>query len=384
MWEDNDNNNQSDLFGDVSSNDGSACSHDNEHQPLNKQYRKALNMGDKSLSAVKAVAKVTSDYRKNQVSDWLAPRDHLNTASYAQNEVLTYGYVPTITVGCLPHKEHKDCLFETTNGRDTFRVQSYPDVGLPYGKYPRLIIPFLVKHAKMQIDHKKASADPQYPLEVYLGKNFNEFLSIINIEIGGGSKGKNGTYHRVADQLNRLLMTRFSIKTENETHGAFRHLMIVTQGSYRIDHDAKGNVVPDWGDGRLILSNEFYKEAISHSLPVDLRVMFQLRSSFQMDLYTWLQYRLNRIDVPLYLSWGSIKSQFGNQYANTPSGLAAFKQSFKEGMGQVINAMTTYDKRMVTQSNQPQIVIKSNQVIIYPLPKLLRLVENDNNTVTPT
>lgn len=332
-----------------------------------KQSRGVIPIDSKKANAVAKVAAIAKNYNKEAVTEWLSPDSMKDRAGSLTHEMAAYGYMPSVLLTCMPHKE-MGTYHEGYNGRKKICIQSFPDIGLPYGRYPRLIMPFLAKHAKMQIDHKKAAADPNYRLEINLGKNFDEFLRAINIK---GSGGETMRRARVSDQFHRLLSCQFRIQIEDEDmqRGAFKQMHIASEGCYNLVKNKNGHMVPDWRDGSIVLSREFYNEIRNHSLPVRLTVLFQLESSLQIDIYTWLEYRINYIDKPMYLSWANVKQQFGGKYADTPQGMAHFKSKFKDALNKVISISTT-------DLHCPMVHIKGQQIIIFPLQKRLSVVDN--------
>ena len=58
------------------------------------------------------------------------------------------GYMARVLVqATLPHSDPKVAIFERTNGKFSLVVMGHPQVGLPYGVYPRLILAWLVTEA---------------------------------------------------------------------------------------------------------------------------------------------------------------------------------------------------------------------------------------------
>ena len=81
---------------------------------------------------------------------------------------------------------------------------------------------------------------------------------------------------------------------------------------------------------RLLLTDGFFQECITHPVPIDLRAYKALRGSpLAMDAYTWLSYRMSythRRTQPI--RWESLMMQFGSNY--NPANFEQSKRDFKK------------------------------------------------------
>src|SRR3546814_16444949 len=69
---------------------------------------------------------------------------------------------------------------------------------------------------------------------------------------------------------------------------------------------------------RFVLSEDFFGNLMEHSVPMNERAFVALkRSPTQMDLYTWLAYRLPRIpeNEEVLIRWEALQQHLGNESA---------------------------------------------------------------------
>lgn len=224
------------------------------------------------------------------------------------------GYLATALVyASLPHSQIDGAVFKRRNGPYAMTVLNDPEIGLPYGKIPRIITAFLCTEAKRTNERV-----------VTLGRSQAAFLSKIGMTSSGG---RNGTLGRVDDQSRRLLTSTITLTSDENDQFRWKKVSIAESGCllwdpHRPDEDCL------W-ESTLTLSEPFFREASEHGVPIDMRALHQLRSPLGIDLYLWLTYRLHRLSKPTPVSWSQIKNQFGSNYANTHRGLLDFIARFK-------------------------------------------------------
>jgi hypothetical protein len=216
------------------------------------------------------------------------------------------GFVSRLFIGTtLPHSEPADNQFTRTNGLYDLCLLAPRQVGLPYGRYPRLALAWMITEAV-----KKKT--PLLPLPTSLSK----FASQIGVTPSTGCKG---TLTQLRDQLLRLvnltILCLDSSLSPNALPTAFRGggVHLVKQYLLWWDQPAPGDLDPF-----LLLSQDFYDEILAHPVPIDLEVIRALRSPLEIDVYMWLTYRsvrACRIGRPETIPWEALKRQFGAGYA---------------------------------------------------------------------
>jgi hypothetical protein len=256
------------------------------------------------------------------------------------------GFMATSMIyAALPHSEIKSGFFKRTNGPISLSIMNDPDIGLPYGKIPRIITAFLCTEAK-----RYAAKNGR---DIFLGNSQAEFMSKLGMYNTGGQRGDIARTH---DQALRLFTSTIQLKGEpgnNELH--WKKVDISPDGMI-LWNPQTPNEKTKW-TSKLRLGESFFEECINHSVPLDLRVIRDLRSPLAIDIYIWLTYRYNSIKYATPITWKQLKWQFGANYADTNQGLSDFKTNFKK---QLRNVLAVY--------RDAKIDVQQDVVIMLPSP----------------
>lgn len=217
------------------------------------------------------------------------------------------GFISRLFVATtLPHSEPADNQFTRTNGLYDLCLLAPRQVGLPYGRYPRLALAWMITEAV----RKKT------PL-LCLTASLSKFASQIGVT---PSTGRKGTLVQLRDQLLRLVnLTILCLGSSPSPYAlpnAFRGGGVHLVKTYLL----WGDDLPDAGgqDPFILLSHDFYEEVLAHPVAIDLDVIRGLRSSLDIDVYMWLTYRsvrARRIGRPETVPWEALMRQFGTGYA---------------------------------------------------------------------
>jgi hypothetical protein len=203
----------------------------------------------------------------------------------------------------LPYRDPRDCTFVRKNGSYTLTLQAPPHIGLPYGRYPRLVLAYLCREAVRTRSR-----------EIRLGNSLSDFMRAVGVGVTGG---RHGSLRRFREQAARLLATTIScswsgavadVTGQAEMGARIASRSVVWWGSYRCERPP-GVLDGGW----LVLSQEFYEEVLAHPVPLDRRVLRALTSSFALDLYAWATYRVSRLRRPVLIPWPELARQFGSQ-----------------------------------------------------------------------
>lgn len=191
----------------------------------------------------------------------------------------------------------------------------------PYGKYPRLILPWL----STQVVLREADLESDGSLAIELGDSMRDFLKLLDLPYGG----KQGRLMR--EQARRLFGADilFSEDRGKSLLGDRRQRMyrMPVSQAYELwwDYD-----VPDqqalWGN-RVCLSSAFVQSVLTAKIPTDMRALKLLSEKggpLAMDIYLWLSYRLFVARRPTLVPWEALQAQFGSQTERP----RRFKQSF--------------------------------------------------------
>ena len=197
-----------------------------------------------------------------------------------------------------------------------------PVPAFPYGKYPRLILPWL----STQVVLREADLESDGSLTVELGDSMSDFFKFLNIPYGG----KSGRLMR--EQARRLFGADilFSEDRGKSLLGDKRqrlYRMPVSQ-AYELwwDYDETEGQQALWGN-RVCLSSAFVQSVLTAKIPTDMRALKLLSEKggpLAMDIYLWLSYRLFVARRLTLVPWEALQAQFGSQTERP----RRFKQSF--------------------------------------------------------
>lgn len=209
----------------------------------------------------------------------------------------------------LPHRDPGDVpLFVRRNGDHELALQPGPRNGLPYGSYPRLVLAWLTTEAVRTNSRR-----------VVLGASLNGFMRELGLVPSGGEWG---TVGRFRDQVIRLFTARITASRAGEGTYQFQSGEVATDVALWWDPVGPGDL--DRPESVAVLGEAFFEEAVRGPVPFDLRVLREIKqSALGIDLYTWLTYRLARMQTskaptkPVVLSWNQLHDQFGADMKET-------------------------------------------------------------------
>ncbi len=200
----------------------------------------------------------------------------------------------------LPLRQPETLAVRRRNGHTSYWMTGHPDLGLPYGRYPRLLLVWLTSEA---VRTKSPT--------LHLGASLSHFMRELGLLVTGG---RWGTIPRLRDQMRRLFgATAGSTSDQSElgewTDQGFRvasraHLW--WRPAERASLVRPGSIVE--------LSPDFFGEVIRSPVPIDLRTLGALRAPLAIDLYAWLTYRMSYLQRPTLVAWHDLAEQFGSNY----------------------------------------------------------------------
>ena len=212
----------------------------------------------------------------------------------------------------LPHKKVEGAEYKRDNGLASITMLVDSDIGLPYGKLPRIISAWLTREAKLTGSR-----------ELTLGRSLNEFAQKLGLSTNGGMRGDTS---RLKIQATKLFSTFVSLKAHQGQDFAYKNVALSDEGVL-LWNPKKPHERSLW-ESTITLSESFYRECMDYAVPFDLRVLHRLRSPLAIDLYLWLTWRMFILRRPALIPWASLRVQFGVGYAATPQGMAHFRAEF--------------------------------------------------------
>lgn len=194
--------------------------------------------------------------------------------------------------------------------------------GVPWGKHARLVLLFIMTEAVTKRTR-----------EVYLGETFSAWLRRMGIT-NTRSGGPRGTRALVQEQVDRLMNCEWSMRWDEKIPGSSAKEKGKRKGSdslSTVSNEISAFAVNDMKlvnqyagmkskEGtfvsHFVLSEAFFDNLLKHSVPFNDRAVVVLHDSCtQMDLYTWLAYRLPRIKpgTEVRISWTDLAKHLGNE-----------------------------------------------------------------------
>lgn len=202
----------------------------------------------------------------------------------------------------LPHSDPGDSEFVRRNGCYTLSILALREVGLPYGRYPRLVLAYLCTEAV----RRKSRC-------IELDRHFSTFCAGLGVV---PTTGPRGSLPMLRDQMQRLFSASFRCTYEDRNDGGYAGEGFFIAEQHVLWWDPKREEDGSRWGARVSLSERFFREATEAPVPLDLRVLRALRSPLEIDIYVWLTWRLFRLRRPVTISWPSLMLQFGCGYRN--------------------------------------------------------------------
>ena len=235
----------------------------------------------------------------------------------------------------MPYKDPKTRIFERRNGNTSLTMIGGYSKGLPYGRYPRLLLAWVTTEA---VRTRKA--------ELHLGDSLRDFL--LNVVGVSDTGGQNGTRTRFIEQAARLFGAHITVEQSGLTSadGSASRLRIRNLSigeSADLDPADERRLWTPQQEGEagkfqstLTLSTNFFRECVDAPVPIDLRAYRALsNSALAMDVYSWLTYRMSyQQGTGRPIPWLALMHQFGSNYSGEKA-LSNFRRDFLTALGVV-------------------------------------------------
>jgi hypothetical protein len=234
---------------------------------------------------------------------------------------LTHGFIArAMVLASIPHSRPKTTVFKRQNGNYTLKMIADPEIGLPYGSIPRLLLAWITTEAIRTKQRK-----------LVLGKSLADFMRQLDIEPTGG---KNGSITALRQQMRRLFATTVSCTYSDQEKEAGLNMLIVDK--HVLWWAPKDPQQFGLWESFITLSETFFKEVTTSPVVFFMEALKALRKSpMALDLYMWLTYRNSYAKNPVVISWESLQLQFGAGYPQTTQGKLNFKKKFIEALKKV-------------------------------------------------
>ena len=263
------------------------------------------------------------------------------------------GYTSKLFVQALfPYRkaENNERVVETAQGI----ISVYSRRGLPYGKYPRLIMAYIITRAVENAGRlKEGKIDEQEARRIPLGHSMNHFLKAIGV-LGRGTGGATGNLKNIREQILRIAGSTITVESDDGVHAQGSNTQILDGWNLWFDHRD-----PNQGsfmESELVLTEKFFKHIAESPIPIDLNVLRQLTKPRSMDIYIWLtlkQYWLAKNNRDSYtFTWEMMAANFATKTLTTSAQWRDFRTDVKKAIQDILtiwpNAGITADANGVT------------------------------------
>lgn len=267
-----------------------------------------------------AVAQQEFDWDATDVSTMGQCLEQQATSAVAQPDPVLQqelGFVTSAMIfAALPHRAVKTGIYKRTDAMVSLSVMNDPEIGIPYGRYPRLLLAHICTLAKRTGDRR-----------IQLGESQADFIRRLGLNPYG--MGKRGQISLVKNSAIQLFTAAIRWTESGENKFNFKNVEVASQGSLIwTPHSNAGGIENHQWQGFIDLSESFFNQCVQHSFPVDLNVVHALRSSVAIDIYVWLTYKMNVLNKPLKITWRQLKFQFGSEYSDDANGIKNFRGKF--------------------------------------------------------
>lgn len=230
-----------------------------------------------------------------------------------------------LAIATMPHRKTDEHVFKRRNGEFCLTMLSDPEIGLPYGSIPRLLIAWLTTEVQRTKERR-----------LILGPSLGSFMKDLGLT---PSAGRWGTKIRCREQMNRL----FSCYIRSSWDGSRGDLAWsrvrnrVIADDYELWWDPRNENQSALWQSWVELGEKFFLELRDHPVPIDLRAINKLkRSPLALDIYTWLTHRVSYLRKETSIPWAGLQMQFGSGYAMDAHGQRDFRRAFLRELKKVL------------------------------------------------
>jgi hypothetical protein len=209
-------------------------------------------------------------------------------------------------------------VVERIDGQQRFR-----SLGVPFGSLPRLVLIHIMTEAVRSKSR-----------HIVLGANFTDWMRRMGFRTI--SYGPRGSATLIKEQLDRLLACEWMIRWESGAEQGEREFGVK---EIKLTNEYAGVDRKNGGFTREIYMTEgFFEHLRQHAVPLNETAIRQIRdSATALDLYTWLAYRLPRVNPkrPSVISWQQLAVHFGNDGKN----IRKFRQTVRDAWERQVSAV---------------------------------------------
>jgi hypothetical protein len=192
-------------------------------------------------------------------------------------------------------------LHERRNGQFLLQVTGHPKYGVPWGQdwLVRIFLATLAVRQRQQTITFRSAA---------------EMLDTFGMQQGGSQ------YRRLVAAFQRIFGATIFFGTDTQTERALvthqARFNFMREARIWYSRDTNQAFLPGGFENEIVLSDEFFREVTTHSIPTDLDAAKALSCApAALDLYTWLSYRCftakQQERIPIFGDYG-LAAQLGS------------------------------------------------------------------------
>ncbi|MFS0225266.1 replication protein RepA [Corynebacterium striatum] len=247
------------------------------------------------------------------------------------------GYTSKLFVQALfPYRQVEGNTYSIESGNSSISIVSFN--GVPYGKYPRLIMAYIITRAVENAGQlKEGKIDEAEARRIPLGHSMSHFLKAIGIELRANG-GKRGNVTLLREQIKRLASSVITVQSDDGIHTRGRNTQILDD--WNLWFDPRDPNQGSFMESELVLTSKFFQYVAESPIPIDLNVLRQLTKPRSMDIYIWLtlkQYWLAKNNRDAYtFTWDMMAANFTTKKLKTTQEIADFRREIKKSIHDIL------------------------------------------------
>lgn len=248
------------------------------------------------------------------------------------------GYTSKLFVQALfPYRQVEGNTYSIESGNSSISIVSFN--GVPYGKYPRLIMAYIITRAVENAGQlKEGKIDEAEARRIPLGHSMSHFLKAIGIELRANG-GKRGNVTLLREQIKRLASSVITVQSDDGIHTRGRNTQILDD--WNLWFDPRDPNQGSFMESELVLTSKFFQYVAESPIPIDLNVLRQLTKPRSMDIYIWLtlkQYWLAKNNRDAYtFTWDMMAANFTTKKLKTTQEIADFRREIKKSIHDILS-----------------------------------------------
>ena len=217
----------------------------------------------------------------------------------------------------LPHRRQLGHSFERCDGARVITFMSPPSIGLPFGKWPRLLLIYLTTQA---VRTRQRDID--------LSTSMSSFMKCLGASVTGGATGSIATFK---DQLLRTASMSATLSHIAPDTARLQNAPVADE--FAVSWNVVGTDGRSGLPARIRLGERIFNEMLTAAVPLDMRSVSAIQQSpLALDLYSWLTFRAHRLrpGSSASIPWADLRKQFGSAYREQSDFKIAFMSALRQ------------------------------------------------------